>query len=36
MKNNIIYDRKSNIECIFYTDSTQSYPIHTHACLRIR
>lgn len=31
MKNNIIYDRKSNIECIYYTDSTQSYPIHTHA-----
>lgn len=31
MKNNIIYDRKNNIECIYYKDSTQSYPIHTHA-----
>ena len=31
MKNNVIYERKNNIECIYYTDSTQSYPIHTHA-----
>lgn len=32
MKNNIIYDRKSkSIECIYYNNSTQSYPLHTHA-----
>lgn len=32
MKNSIIYDRKNqNIECIYYKDSTQSYPVHTHA-----
>lgn len=32
MKNNIIYDRTNqNIECIYYKDSTQSYPVHTHA-----
>lgn len=32
MKNNIIYDRKNeSIECIYYTGSTQSYPVHTHA-----
>lgn len=32
MKNNIIYDRKNkSIECIYYKDSTQSYPTHTHA-----
>lgn len=32
MKNNIIYDRKrKSIECIYYNNSTQSYPLHTHA-----
>lgn len=32
VKNSIIYDRKSkSIECIYYKDSTQSYPTHTHA-----
>ena len=32
VKNSIIYDRKNkSIECIYYKDSTQSYPTHTHA-----
>lgn len=32
MKNNIIYERKNDqIECVYYKDVTQSYPIHTHA-----
>lgn len=31
MRNNIIYERKSNsIECIYYKDVVQSYPMHTH------
>lgn len=31
MTNSIIYNRKNNTECIYYKDSTQSYPVHTHA-----
>lgn len=31
MKNNITYERRNNIECIYYTNSTESYPTHTHA-----
>ena len=32
MQNNIIYDRYgNNIECIYYEDVVQSYPMHTHA-----
>ncbi|MDE6600846.1 MAG: AraC family transcriptional regulator [Lachnospiraceae bacterium] len=31
MKYNIIYSQINNTECIYYKDSTQSYPIHTHA-----
>ena len=31
MINNIIYSRINNTECIYYKDSTQSYPAHTHA-----
>lgn len=32
MQNNIIYERNSNnIECIYYEDVVQSYPMHTHA-----
>lgn len=32
MPDNIVYERNGNyIECIYYKDSTQSYPVHTHA-----
>lgn len=32
MRNNIMYYRKENgFECIYYQNSTQSYPTHTHA-----
>lgn len=32
LKNNITYyHQKNNIECIYYKNSTQSYPVHTHA-----
>lgn len=32
MQNNIIYERNSNnIECIYYKNVVQSYPVHTHA-----
>ena len=31
MQNNIMYYRKNNnIECIYYKNSIQSYPTHTH------
>lgn len=32
MRNNITYYRKNNdIECIYYKNAVQSYPMHTHA-----
>lgn len=32
MQNNIMYDRiNHNTECIYYMNSKQSYPVHTHA-----
>lgn len=32
MRNNITYYRKNNdIECIYYKNAVQSYPLHTHA-----
>ena len=32
MQNNIMYYRKNNsIQCIYYKNATQSYPMHTHA-----
>lgn len=32
MQNDIIYERNNNnIECIYYKDVVQSYPMHTHA-----
>lgn len=32
MRNNITYCRKNNdIECIYYKNAVQSYPMHTHA-----
>ena len=32
MRSNIIYYRKNNSEeCIYYKNSTRSYPMHTHA-----
>ena len=31
MQKNVTYYRKNNhIECVFYKDSTQSYPMHTY------
>lgn len=32
MQNNVIYEQNgNNIECIYYKDAVQSYPMHTHA-----